>query len=139
MPLHVASKSKDSFIGTPPAVYTTLPSLLDSIAGNTMIELPTATVRPARRKVRRNRNRKRNRNENRKRNVNGNINRNRNGNKRRNRNWSRNRNRNRNRRGQERENINLSYRLSLFGKREVAVRADIYITTLQFDAIRCLQ
>lgn len=103
--MHVASKSNDSFIGTPPAVYTILPLLLDSIAGNTMIELPTATVRLARRKVRRNRNR----------------------------------NRNRNRRGQERESINLSYRLSLFGKREVAVRADIYITTLQFDAIRCLQ
>ena len=62
VPLHVASKSKDSFIGTPPAAYTTLPSLLDSVAGNTMIELPTATVRPARRKVRRNRNRNRNRN-----------------------------------------------------------------------------
>jgi hypothetical protein len=47
MPLQVAWKSKNSLTGTAPAAYTTLPSLLDSVAGNVLMGLPTATVWPA--------------------------------------------------------------------------------------------
>jgi hypothetical protein len=56
MPLQVARKSKNSLTGTAPAAYTTLPSLLDSVAGNILMELPTATVWPA--QIRRSRNRR---------------------------------------------------------------------------------